>query len=183
MSGLGDAAAPGLPKGRQLRLSAQEQTAGCRELQERKVSVQQQLEALPAQAVQQMQELPTTVANAWGRLVGTPDQGVPALAEYNEAKAEAAALNESMSRKGCGPRSRPRQSSTNGRQCALGHAGQRAQRVGIRAPAGRYELARIDHERSRQPLPHIAAAEQLERQLEQRQRDRKETRRPAQAIA
>ena len=103
VSGFGDLPRPGYQKDGSYVLSAQEQTAGCRELQERKVSVQQQLEALPAQAVQQMQQLPTTIANAWGRLVGTPDQGVPALAEYNEAKAEAAALNQSMSRKGCGP--------------------------------------------------------------------------------
>jgi hypothetical protein len=101
VSGFGDLPGPGYQKDGSYVLSSQEQIAGCRELHERKVSVQQQLEALPAQAVQQMQQLPTTVANAWGRLVGTPDQGVPALAEYNEAKAEAAALNESMSRKGC----------------------------------------------------------------------------------
>ena len=103
VAGLGDLPRPGYQKDGSYVLSAQEQTAGCRELQERKVGVQQQLEELPAQAIQQMQQLPTTVANAWGRLVGTADKGVPALAEYNEAKAEAAALNESMSRKGCGP--------------------------------------------------------------------------------
>ena len=103
VSGFSDAPRPGYQKDGSYVLSSQEQTAGCRKLQERKVSVQQQLEALPAQAVQQMQQLPTTIANAWGRLVGTADQGVPALAEYNEAKAEAAALNESMSRKGCVP--------------------------------------------------------------------------------
>jgi hypothetical protein len=103
VAGLGDLPRPGYQKNGSYVLSAQEQTAGCRELEERKVSLQQQLEALPAQAVKQMQELPTTVANAWGRLVGSSDQGVPALAEYNEAKAEQAALNESMSRKGCGP--------------------------------------------------------------------------------
>ncbi len=94
---------PGYQKDGSYVLSSQEQIAGCRELQERKVGLQQQLEALPAQAVKQMQELPKTVADAWGRLVGSSDQGVPALAEYNEAKAETAALNESMSRKGCGP--------------------------------------------------------------------------------
>jgi hypothetical protein len=103
VAGLGDLPRAGYQKDGSYVLSAQEQTAGCRELQERKVGVQQQLEELPAQAIQQMQKLPTTVANAWGRLVGTADQGVPALAEYNEAKAEAAALNESISRKGCGP--------------------------------------------------------------------------------
>ena len=83
-------------------LSADEQGLGCRELQERQLGLQEQLEALPAKAVQQMQELPQTVASAWGRLVGSPDQGLPALAEYNEAKAEAVALNESLQRKGCG---------------------------------------------------------------------------------
>jgi hypothetical protein len=101
VSGLGDLPRPGYQKDGSYVLSSQEQIAGCRELQERKVGLQQQLEALPAQAVKQMQELPKTVADAWGRLVGSSNQGVPALAEYNEAKAETAALNESMSRKGC----------------------------------------------------------------------------------
>lgn len=82
-------------------MSAEEQMRGCRELQERQLGLQQQLQELPAKAVKEMQELPSTVANAWGRLVGSSDQGVPALAEYNEAKAEAAALNENLSRKGC----------------------------------------------------------------------------------
>ena len=51
--------------------------------------------------VKEMQELPKTVAGAWARLVGSPDQGAPSLAAYNEAKAEHAALNESLFRKGC----------------------------------------------------------------------------------
>jgi hypothetical protein len=83
-------------------LSAADDARGCRELQERQLSLQQQLEQLPSKAVQQMQELPSTVANAWGRLVGSPDQGVPALAQYNEVKAESVALNDSLARKGCG---------------------------------------------------------------------------------
>jgi hypothetical protein len=93
---------PGYQKDGSYVLSAQEQSLGCRELQERQAGVQEQLQALPAKAVQQMQELPQTVADVWGRLVGSPNQGVPALAEYNEAKAEAAALDASLQRKGCG---------------------------------------------------------------------------------
>jgi hypothetical protein len=99
---LSGAPRPGLQKDGTYVLSSDEQGLGCRELQERQLGLQEQLEALPAKAVQQMQELPQTVASAWGRLVGSPDQGVPALAEYNEAKAEAVALNESLQRKGCG---------------------------------------------------------------------------------
>jgi hypothetical protein len=82
-------------------LSAQEQESGCRALQERQLGLQQQLQDLPAKAVQEMQALPTTVVTAWGRLVGSTDQGVPSLAQYNEAKAESAAVSESMTRKGC----------------------------------------------------------------------------------
>ncbi|CAN1724587.1 Lipoprotein [Hyphomicrobium sp. 1Nfss2.1] len=83
-------------------LSAQEQTLGCRDLRERQVSLQEQLQQLPSKAVQQMQELPKTVVDAWGRLVGSPDQGVPALAAYNEVKAESEAVNQSLHQKGCG---------------------------------------------------------------------------------
>ena len=83
-------------------LSAEEQNLGCRELHERQQSLQEQLQQLPQTAVQQMLELPKTVVDAWGRLVGSENQGVPALAEYNEAKAEQAALNDSLQRKGCG---------------------------------------------------------------------------------
>ena len=103
MTGLSGAPRPGYQKDGTYVLSAQEQGLGCRDLQARQVGLQEQLASLPAKAVQQMRELPTTVADAWGRLVGSADQGVPALAEYNEAKAESAALNESQQRKGCGP--------------------------------------------------------------------------------
>ena len=103
MTELSGAPRPGYQKDGTYVLSAQEQGLGCRELQARQVGLQEQLTALPAKAVKQMQELPATVADAWGRLVGSADKGVPALAEYNEAKAESAALNESLQRKGCGP--------------------------------------------------------------------------------
>lgn len=93
---------PGYQQDGSFVLSAEEQTLGCRALQERQAGVQEQLQALPAKAVKQMQELPQTVADAWGRLVGSSNQGVPALAEYNEAKAEAAALDQSLQKKGCG---------------------------------------------------------------------------------
>jgi hypothetical protein len=93
---------PGYQQDGSYVLSAEEQAAGCRALQERQAGVQEELQALPAKAVKQMQELPQTVSDAWGRLVGSSNQGVPALAEYNEAKAEAAALDESLQKKGCG---------------------------------------------------------------------------------
>lgn len=102
MADLSGAPRPGYQKDGTYVLTAEEQGLGCRDLQERQLGLQEQLEALPAKAVQQMQELPQTVASAWGRLVGSSDQGVPALAEYNEVKAESVALNESLQRKGCG---------------------------------------------------------------------------------
>ncbi len=102
MADLGGIPRPGYQKDGSYVLTAEQQTLGCRELQERQVGLQTQLEQLPSKAVQQMQELPSTVADAWGRLVGSENQGVPALAEYNEAKAESVAVNESLHRKGCG---------------------------------------------------------------------------------
>jgi hypothetical protein len=47
-----------------------------------------------------MQALPTTVASAFQRLIGSPS-GVPAVAEYNEARAEQAAVSASLTQKGC----------------------------------------------------------------------------------
>jgi hypothetical protein len=82
-------------------LNDEQQNLGCRELLERQSGLQTQLQQLPQTAVQQMKQLPTTVANAWGRLVGSEDQGVPALAQYNEAKAESVALDQSIKDKGC----------------------------------------------------------------------------------
>lgn len=99
---LGGVPRPGYQKDGTYILSADQQTLGCRELQERQVGLQEQLTQLPAKAVQQMQELPKTVVDAWGRLVGSEDQGVPALAEYNEVKAESVAVSESLHQKGCG---------------------------------------------------------------------------------
>ncbi len=101
VSGLSGIPRPGYQSDGSYVLSGQEQALGCRELQARQVGLQQQLAELPQKAVQEMQELPKTVAGAWSRLVGSSDQGAPSLAQYNEAKAEAAAVNESLSRKGC----------------------------------------------------------------------------------
>jgi hypothetical protein len=102
VASLGGAPRPGYQNDGTYVLTSEEQTLGCRELHERQLGLQEQLQQLPSKAVQQMQELPKTVVDAWGRLVGSEDQGVPALAQYNEAKAESAAVNESLQRKGCG---------------------------------------------------------------------------------
>jgi hypothetical protein len=91
---------PGLQKDGTYVLSADEQNVGCRALQERQLGLQKEMEALPQQAVAQMQALPATVASAFKRLVGSTD-AIPAVAEYNEARAEAAAVNASMTQKGC----------------------------------------------------------------------------------
>ena len=98
---LSGAPRPGFQQDGSYVLSDEQQRLGCRELQERSLGLQEQLQALPTRAVNEMQELPKTVAGVWNRLTGASDQGVPALAAYNEAKAESAALNESLHRKGC----------------------------------------------------------------------------------
>jgi len=82
-------------------LSNQEEELGCRALQERSQGLQRQMQQLSTRAVQQMQELPSTVAAAWGRLFGSPGDGVPALTQYNEAHAESVALDATLTRKGC----------------------------------------------------------------------------------
>jgi hypothetical protein len=84
-------------------LSSQEQGLGCRALQERSLGLQDQMRALSVRALEQMQQVPNTVAAAWGRLIGSPTEGVPAIAEYNEARAEEAALNATITQKGCAP--------------------------------------------------------------------------------
>jgi hypothetical protein len=61
------------------------------------------MQSLSTRAVEEMQQLPSTVAAAWGRLVGSPGDGVPAVAEYNEARAETAAVEASLAQKGCAP--------------------------------------------------------------------------------
>lgn len=101
MHDLSGAPRPGYQADGSYVLSAQDQGLGCRELTERKASLQNQLNELPAKAMQQMQELPQTVASAWARLTGSTDKGVPALAQYNEAKAEVDAVNASLEQKGC----------------------------------------------------------------------------------
>jgi hypothetical protein len=101
MADLGGVPRPGYQNDGSFVLTAEEQGLGCRELQARQASVQTQLQQLPSKAVEEMQQFPKTVANAWSRLVGSEDQGAPSLAAYNEAKAESAALSESLHRKGC----------------------------------------------------------------------------------
>lgn len=76
---------------------------GCRALQERSLGLQEHMQTLSVQALDQMQQLPSTVVAGWKRLVGAPGEGVPAIAEYNEARAESAALTRTMTSKGCIP--------------------------------------------------------------------------------
>ncbi len=92
---------PGYQKNGSYVLTSQDQGMGCRALEERSRGLQEQMQTLSERAVQEMQQVPGTIATAWGRLVGSPDQGVPAVAEYNEARAESTALNRTLARKGC----------------------------------------------------------------------------------
>jgi hypothetical protein len=82
-------------------LSAREQELDCRQLQKRSQGLEAQMLELSQRAVHEMQQVPATVANAWGRMFGDPGQGVPSVAEYNEARAETAALNATLASKGC----------------------------------------------------------------------------------
>lgn len=82
-------------------LTAHEEELGCRALQERSQGLQAQMQQLSERAVQEMQQLPQTVSSAWGRMFGSPGEGVPAVAQYNEARAETAAVNATLARKGC----------------------------------------------------------------------------------
>jgi len=92
---------PGYQKDGTYVLTSHEEGMGCRALQERSQGLQEQMQALSERAVQEMQQVPQTISNAWGRLVGSPGDGVPAVAQYNEARAESAALNATLARKGC----------------------------------------------------------------------------------
>jgi len=84
-------------------LTAQEQGLGCRQLEERSLGLMEQMKALPARAVAEMQKLPGTVTAAWGRMFGAPGDGVAAIGEYDQARAESEALNAALAKKGCRP--------------------------------------------------------------------------------
>jgi hypothetical protein len=92
---------PGYQKDGSYVLTAKEQDAGCRALHERSQGLQAQMKSLSERAVEEVQQVPTTIANAWGRLFGSPGDGVPAVAQYNEARAESAAVNAALTRNGC----------------------------------------------------------------------------------
>ena len=92
---------PGYQQNGSYVLPDQEQGLGCRALQERSVGLQEQMQKLSKSALDQMQQLPSTVVSAWGRLFGEPGDGVPAVAEYKQAQAESAALDAAMVSKGC----------------------------------------------------------------------------------
>jgi hypothetical protein len=92
---------PGYQKDGSYILTAQEHDTGCRALQERSQSLQAQMTSLSERAVEEVQQVPATIANAWGRLFGSPGDGVPAVAQYNAARAESTAVNAALTRKGC----------------------------------------------------------------------------------
>jgi hypothetical protein len=101
MQDLSGISRPGYQKDGSYLLTSQDQGLGCRALQERSRGLQEQMQELSERAVHEMQQVPGTIASAWGRLVGDPGDGVPAVAEYNEARAESAALSTTLAHKGC----------------------------------------------------------------------------------
>jgi len=102
MQSLSGAPHAGYQKDGSYVLTAHEEGEGCRALQERSLGLQQQMQQLSTAAVKQMQELPQTIVSAWERLTGDPGEGVPAVEEYNEARAESLAVSQAMVRNGCG---------------------------------------------------------------------------------
>jgi hypothetical protein len=101
VQGLSGALHPGYQENGSYILSDQEQGLGCRALQERSASLQEEMQKLSKSALEQMQQLPNTVVSAWERMFGAPGDGVPAIAEYKQALAESAALDATMASKGC----------------------------------------------------------------------------------
>lgn len=93
---------PGYQQDGSFVLTSHEQGEGCRALQERSLGLKEEMQQLSTQAVKQMQEVPKTIVSAWGRLFGQPGDGVPAVAEYNEARAESLAVSQALVRNGCG---------------------------------------------------------------------------------
>lgn len=83
-------------------LSAEEQRFDCRRLRERSESLLDQLKSLPIRAAEELKEAPATMAQFVGRAFGNSNTGVAAVAEFDQGRAEAAALNDAMSQKGCG---------------------------------------------------------------------------------
>jgi hypothetical protein len=83
-------------------LSAEDQRLDCRRLRERSESLLDQLKALPMRAAEEIKEAPATVALFVGRVMGDSKSGVAAVAEFDQGRAEAAALNEARAQKGCG---------------------------------------------------------------------------------
>lgn len=94
---------PGLQQDGSYMLTSHEEGMGCRELQERSLGLQEQMNKLSVSALEQVQQVPNTLASAWGRVFGDPGDGVPAIAQYKEAQAESVALNTTLAKKGCAP--------------------------------------------------------------------------------
>jgi hypothetical protein len=83
-------------------LSAEDQRLDCRRLRERSDGLLDQLKALPIRAAEELKEAPATVVQFVGRAMGNSTTGVAAVAEFDQGRAEAAALNEARAQKGCG---------------------------------------------------------------------------------
>lgn len=82
-------------------MSAQEQKLGCRQLQERSDGLMAQMQALPARAVQEIQNAPSNIAALLKRTVGWGGNGLEAVDKYDRSRAEAIALNAELAKKGC----------------------------------------------------------------------------------
>ena len=59
------------------------------------------MQALPARAVQEIQNAPSNIAALFKRTVGWGGNGLEAVDEYDRSRAEAVALNAELAKKGC----------------------------------------------------------------------------------
>lgn len=83
-------------------LSAQDKDLGCGHLQERSDGLIAQMQALPARAVQELQDAPKSLAAMFSRTFGGGGNGLKAVDAYDRTHAEAVALNAYLDEKGCG---------------------------------------------------------------------------------
>ncbi len=84
-------------------LSDDERWLDCGQLLDRSHAVTRQMQDVSTHAVEKLNSQPSTTVAALGRLIGLPAEEAPEITEYNQLKAEAAALQSAQARKGCVP--------------------------------------------------------------------------------
>jgi hypothetical protein len=84
-------------------LSVKEAGLDCQHLQERSITLKDQMDA---QALEVMQWEPQTLSSSLNRLLGIPGAEAPEIADFNELRAESLAIDSARAQKGCVPAKR-----------------------------------------------------------------------------